>query len=207
MAVTRGEFNELVTDLMGAGDPSTEDKFHPGIIWKVAEFVRNALIEEAFDRNAKHNHFDLNGDFVSSFANVSISLDADRDERFSELPTPVISLKDNLGIRQVSAMKGQRNSFSLVPNGAISTRSLLETFAFKSAKYYVEADRIYYIDVDKDVDKVLIKMVSSITNLPEDQPIPIPANLENVMLERVVAILKEPKTTKQDKENDSNPNG
>lgn len=207
MAITKGEFQELVTDLLGAGDPSTEDKFHPGIIWKVAEFVRNSLIEEAFGRNAKHNHFDLNGDFVSSFSNVDVLKDTDRDERFSKLPAPIVSLKDNLGIRQVSAMKGQKQSFSLVPNGALATRSLLEVFAFKSAKYYVEADKIYYIDVDKDVDKVLIKMVSSITDLPKDQPIPIPASLENVMLERVVAILKEPKTTKQDKENDSNPNG
>ncbi len=208
MAVTKGEFSELVIDLLSGGDSSTENKYHPEIVWKAAEFIYASIVAQSFFKDADGNAYDINGDFITAFKNVDVKLDSDRDEKYSDLPTGIISVKDNRGLRQVSSMKDQKTVFTLIPNGALATHFGLESSALNPyTEMYVEGGKIFYVNINKLADKVLIKMIGSISGLGIDNEIPIPANLEKALLDGTLEFLREPKATNQDKINDSNPNG
>lgn len=202
MAFTRKELTEIVNELLSGGDNPVDNKIHIGIVTEVADVVRVTLIEEAY---RKDSDFDINGDFVSSFSDVPVKEDTGRGEKYSDLPAPLISLRDNMGLRQVSAMKDQKTSFTLIPNGAIATRAGLEVESLnKHNRMYIEKGRIYYLGIG-NVDKVLVKMVVPIRDLGDDDIIPIPAAYEDMFLEKVLAYIGN--GSPQDKTNNSNPNG
>jgi len=84
MAITKQELSELVRDLKSGGDPAMEGKFHPTIIWKVADMVIGSLIEAAMYKTIEGNGYDINGDFITTFNNVDVKTDPDTDEKYSD---------------------------------------------------------------------------------------------------------------------------
>jgi hypothetical protein len=207
MAITKNELSELVRDIKSGGDPSMEGKFHPTIIWKIADMVIGGMIEMAMYKTQGGNGYDINGDFITTFKNVEVRTDADTDEKYSVLPAPVISLKHNRGLHRVSEMKNLEDAFALVPNGSHDVFSILDAhYLNQKTEVYQEGGKIIYRNLRPTVEKVMVKMVAGISALDPDSPIPIPASMEDAFLQRVLELLDEQKLTPQDKVNDNNPN-
>ena len=207
MALTKRELSEYIRDVKFGGDPTMEGKLHPAIIWKTADIVVGRLIEAAMFKTSDSNGYEIDGDFISVFKNVDVEDDSDTDEKYSVLPAPLISLKNNRGLHRVSEMKNVDNAFSLVPNGSHDIFSILDVhYLNKKTEVYLQGDRIYYRNLRPTVNKVLIKMVAGISALDNDAPIPIPSIMEDEFVQRVSDILTEQKITPQDKQNNSNPN-
>lgn len=207
MSITKEELSEYIRDVKFGGDPAMEGKLHPTIIWKTADIVIGGMIEAAMFKTKDGNGYDLNGEFISTYNNVEVKDDSDTGEQYSDLPAPLISLKNNRGLHRVSEMKNIYDAFSLVPNGSNDIFSILDVhYLNKKTEVYVQGDRIYYRNLRPTVDKVLIKMVAGISALALDEPIPVPAIMEEEFIQRVSNMLTEQKVTPQDKTNDSNPN-
>jgi len=174
-------------------------------VYKKIEIARNTIITTDFNQHRNENSYDINGDFITPFNNVPVKEDEEREEKFSELPARIISLPDNRGIRQVSETKGQKNPFYKMPNGMVGTFGNLEAGGLGGGTgYYIERDRIYYVNIGDQVENVLIKMIASVDDLDEDDPIPVPAQFEKPLIDMVKEMMDEKKNTTEDDRNDSN---
>jgi len=206
MALTKIELSELVRDLMSGGDPVREGKFHDTIIWKLADVVLGGLIQEAMWKDPDSNGYEINGSFLTTFV-LDVKDDSDRGEKYSELEHSVITLKDNRGLHRVSERGNTEFAFDQVPNGSHDVFRPLEAHNLNPrTEFYQEGNNIYYRNLGLAVEKVLVKQISAITGLDEDEPIAIPATMEDMFLERIIERLSIQVRAQQDKNNDSNPN-
>jgi hypothetical protein len=196
MALTKRNLSDLIRDIMSGGDPSTEGKLHPAIIWKTADTVFGAMIKEAQRKDRDNNGYDINGDWLSTFKNVEVKTDNDTGEQYSDLPAQVISLNQNRGIHRVSEMKNIDNAFAQVPAGSHDTYRILDVhYLNKKTEFYVSGNKIFYRNLGLRVEKVLIKMIAGIADLGADDPLPVPAVMEEEFINRTMAILQQEKDT------------
>lgn len=207
MAITKNELSDFVRDIVLGGDPTLSGKIHPTVIWKAADTVIGKLIENSMFKDKDSNGYDVLGDFVSVHKNVEVKTDTDTDERYSLLPAPIISLKQDRGLVRVSEMKSSENAFAIVGNSSHDVFSILDVhYLNKKTEVYLEGNRLVYRNLGTSVNKVLVKMVSGITALDGDDPIAVPASLEADLIAMVVDILRPSAMTPQDKTNDNNSN-
>lgn len=207
MAITKNELSELVRDLKSGGDPAMEGKFHPTIIWKLADIVIGGLISASMFKSNDSNGYEINGDFLTPFKNVPVLTDVDTLEKYSILPAQLISLKNNRGLHRVSEMQNLEDAFVQVPNGSHDVFSILDVhYLMDKTEFYLQSNKIFYRNLRPTVTEVLIKMVAGISALDNDEPIPIPSIMEDQFLQRIIEMLDEQKATPQDKYNNNNSN-
>jgi len=213
MAITKNELSDLIRDKMLGGDTTLSGKLHPTIIWKTADTVIGKLIQMEMFKNKDSNGYEINGDFITQYPNennpepISVKTDIITGEKYSVLPAPLISLKDDRGLIRVSELKSVENAFAIVGNGSHDVYSILEAhYLNKKTEVYLQGNQIRYRNLRASVDQVLVKMVSGISSLDPDAPIPVPSSMESDLIEMVSNLLQEEKLTIQDKNNDNNPN-
>lgn len=206
MALTKNELEEYIRDIISGGDETLEGKYHPAIVWKTADTVLGSLIAESMRKDIQTNGYEINGGFLST-AVLDVEEDTDRDEKYAVLPYPIIALKENRGLHRVSETKNPEVAFSQIPNGGRDVFNSLDVRDTSDrAKFYQEGNKIYFQRIGKLVNKVLVKAVFSITNADPDAPIAIPADMEDMFVDRVLQRLGISQATPQDKSNDNNPN-
>jgi len=214
MPLTKLEIAELVRDIKLGGDASSEAKMHPTIIFKVAELARNQLIKTAYNDSrsliAQQGYgvgrTYINGDFYSTYKSVKIYEDCDTNRLYSVLPGRLISLPHDRGLRSVSPMHEEDNPFNIVETGSSATYKGLEADTMSGPEIYIEGERIYYRNFNNISCEVLIRMISSISDLEDDEIIPLPAEYELQFLELIKQSLQEQQVVPQDKRNDDNVN-
>ena len=206
MALTKSELSELVRDLMSGGDPVRGGKYHDTIIWKLADVVLGGLIQEAMWKNSKTNGYEINGSYLTTLT-LDVLDDDVTGEKYVELIHGVISLNENRGLHRVSEIGNVDNAFTQIPNGGRDIFAGLDaSFLNQRTEFYQEGDRIKFNNLGKAVTQVLVKLVSAITGLDPNDPIAIPATMEDLFVQRIIDRLDPQKRTPQDKNNDSNPN-
>lgn len=206
MALTKKELSEYVRDIMSGGDPSREGKFHDTIIWKTADIVLGGLIEAAMWKDKQSNGYDINGSYLSTFT-ADIKEDSDRGEKYSLLPHSVISLKENRGLHRISEVGNTDFAYNQVPNGSHDVFRILDVhYISNRTEFYQEGKRVYYRNIGTSVTRVLKKYVAAISGLDADDPIAIPASMEDQFVERIIERLRFSQLIPQDKSNDQNPN-
>ena len=213
MAITKNELSDIIRDKMLGGDDALSGKLHPTIIWKTAETVIGKLIESAMFKDKDSNGYEINGEFITQYPSnknpdpILVKTDSFTDEKYSDLPAPLISLKNDRGLVRVSEIGSVDNAFAIVGNSSHDVFSILDVHYINSkTEVYVQGNRIVYRNLRTGITQVLIKMLSGISSLDPNDPIPIPASLESDLVEMVSAMLQEEKLTTQDKSNDNNPN-
>lgn len=207
MALTKNELSDLIRDKMLGGDPTLSGKLHPTIIHKTADTVIGKLIETAMFKDKDSNGYEINGEFITQFPPVDVKTDSITNEKYSDLPAPLISLKYDRGLVRVSDVKDLENAYAIVGNSSHDVFSILDVhYLNRKPEVYVQGNQIRYRNIRTSVEKVIIRMVAGISSLDNDAPIPVPASMEADLIQMVSDILQEEKLTTQDKSNDNNPN-
>jgi hypothetical protein len=205
MSLTKEQISVLIADLVGGGDQPQNSKFHPSNIAKLVEVAYNTVI--AIDYNQARNEGDhnINGDFYKTFEDVPVLFNKSRNEYYSEIPCNFISLRNDRGIGMISEMQNQANAFFPVSanSGAIWEGLEADSECLRP-EFYVDGERVYYKRIPKSVEKVLMRIVSCIDNLEDDEKIPVPAQYEDELLNLVIAKLELEEQSIQDKYNDTN---
>ena len=206
MAITKNQISEFFRTILSGGDATLEGKLHPTIIWMAADTVLGGLVQEAMRKDQKSNGYDINGSFLSTFT-IDVLNNTSRGEKYSVLPYSVISLRDNRGLHRVSAIGSPEFSFTQVSNGSHDIFRILDAHYLNThTEFYQEGNKLFYRNIGKAIDKVLVKAVFSITGLGGDEPIAIPSSEEDEFLDRIQQRLMPQVVSPQDKTNDSNPN-
>lgn len=200
---------DLVSDIKLGGDESAATKYDSREIEYIIDMVRSQMIDADLKDGISNNNYEIKGDWISTYTDVEVKYDSERDEYYSILPAKLISLFEDRGLKQISPIKGQRNPFIRVANGALGIYSNLEAgylggkTGFYTEKHSTEGTRVYYFNLRRQITSVMVKMVASMLDMDSEEDVPIPGNKEADLLNYVSQMLNEKKYTPEDKYNDS----
>lgn len=212
--ITKEKIAERVKASFGGGQVINGRKLDDREIFEVLETVRNGFLD------AWQQEFGaLDGEFVTQYRGddgkgVDVLCDAVTLQKYSILPSRLISLSGQDGLRQVSPMKNQQESFIRLPNGGLMSFAMLEAGLLAgNTGYYIErvkqgtnkSIRIYYQNIPVDYNKVLIKAIASVSDFENDEHLPIPAKYEEQVVTLVLQAFKQQEQTPLDVKTDSNP--
>lgn len=206
--LTKEQIAWIIIKPFQGGVVNTFREIDPRDIYPIIDNVRNAIMESIVAEFG-----DLDGEFVTPYKKVPILCDEYTGEKYSVLPADIISFGDYLGIRQVSPMKNQKMSLIKMDNGAENTHAPLESGKLHgNAGYYLQRDpvakkmHIRYVNLPSNFDSMLIKMIASVKDFEEDEPLPIPAKYEHQLIETVGQTFDKTFKIPQDTKSDVAPN-
>lgn len=150
---------------------------------------------------------DVTSEFVSTYPDVLVQKDSQRDKLYSVLPAQLVSLSGGKGVRQVSGVKDEFDVFIPINSGDDGLFYGLEAGPLSGKKvYWLEGNKIFYKNISPlwEGESVMIKMISSIYSLGEDDYIPIPAGVETDFEDNTFSRLVLQRDSKEDKLADNN---
>jgi hypothetical protein len=175
---TRKVLVEQVLRKLSGGNLSSSFAVSELEVGKQIDQVTNAIIRI----NCLNGSWD---DYITTFDNVSITLDESRNIYYCVLPSKVISIPNQMGVFQVSTMKDQSNIFLPVTANA----SWLYGFELSdvlqgNSGYYNEQDRLYFVNYTPfdNTDKVLLKLIVDRSSLDEEEDYQVPPDIEEMIL-------------------------
>lgn len=195
---------ELVIMRLSAGNPSFASKLDARDIFAAIDIMIPSLIHAELKGNMKMGSFQINGAWYTAFENVKVYKSKSRKERYINLPARLVSLEADRGI-MIFPMEDQSWPFVITNNTSQSVFRNLEAGKI-TRTCYVEGNKVFFPTLDSRVKEVLVKMVGATDQLDEDDPLPVPAIMEDQLLEKLVAKFKEQVAYKEKKTNDSNVN-
>lgn len=193
LTTTKNKLAEQVIRRLNGGDSSVESQYDKREIILFIEQALAALVKSEFMASLRIAGPHIGSQYISSFINVPILRDEDRDEVYSIIPHDYVNLPNDRGIQQVSMMKDQTSAFVPVRNGSTALFSKSPASRLEGRiGFYPEGNRIYYKkDLLKDgCDKVLIKLiVPSPSELDDDDPYPIPTDMQLPVINEVLKLM------------------
>lgn len=206
--VTKYLLADQVLRILSGGDIQRDSNTQIREAMRIVAQARDMVVrQEVWSLMKQADDFDIPGEYITTFNNVEVKKDEDKDILYSVVPAQFINLPRNMGIYQVSLMKDQFNSFIPVRPSFRSMYNGLGGFCLEDRiGYWVEGNRIYYqgmVDSD-DINKVCIKEIVSSSEIDdEDEAFPIPPDKEIDVINIALEIYGYQKQVKKDEINDS----
>ena len=205
---------EQVIRILKGGTPNDDVNID---VREVAMYIEQAFSNIVRSRLFSDKHSDvewLNGSYLYTFKNVEVVKDDDLDMYYSLLPATAIDLPNDTGVQYVGYMKNQKEAIRPVPPNFQSLFSGLAAFNLEGAAgYYVEGNKIYYVNWDGALDacKVLIKMMVSASSDEESHAFAIdecnftsiPLDMQEEIIRRTVEIYRIEVSVPKDITNDN----
>ncbi len=210
--ITKRILGEKILRRINGGDytPSSSNVKAQDVYLEL-EAARNTLIQKILNES----HEDISSQFETTYTNIVVSKDTERERFYSTLPAQLISLvikgnsSNNIGIRQISGMKDEYDVFvPMNSNDSGVFFGLPASGLNGKIGFWSEGDKVLYENMPYywEGKNVMIKMISSIYDLDEDDFIPIPAgeelNLEDLVYQRMAGM----RNTPESKLADASPN-
>ncbi len=139
----------------------------------------NKAVKEHYLTSAAIGKGDIGGllpdQFISTYEDVEVKKNVNRNLKYIDFPATPVNLLENMGVNGVYAMEGSvdfkytKNRFKL--NG-------YEEYIGKSTFYWIEGKRVFFYNLSPSVESVLVMMITSISDLNDDDEAPIPMGAE-----------------------------
>lgn len=199
----KDEFIELIKISLSGGTPPQEyeGKFHNVVIEKHIEMAFNEVVSAIQDPSVIDQ-------FCIIHRNVPVLFDEELDLKYSDLPASVLNTIHFRGIRLISPMKDQENAFFIRKNNSTSVMNRLQSnTAVRSNTARLEGPkRVYYDRIAQGIDKVLIKMVTTFSEIASDDDIEMPGGKDSAVFQMVLQNMQMQMQTPENMRNDNNPN-
>src|SRR3990167_1034485 len=175
--ITKEILGEKILRRINGGDPTTAVNVDVRDIYLEIEASRNSLIQELLNSTSN----DISSEFETTYENVPVLKDVNRNRFYSTLPSQLISLvikgnsSNSIGVRQISGMQDEYSVF--IPTNSNDTGVFYGLEAGNmggKVSFWVEGNKVFYENMPYYYENktVLIKMISSVYSLPEDAFIP-----------------------------------
>lgn len=184
--LTKGKIASIVITALQGGKTPSFRKIENRSVFERIETVRNLMMEKQIQQFG-----DLDGEFVTQYQNIDVLCQEETNQKYSILPSRLISFGEWIGLRQISPMKNQKESFIKVANGFQRMSAHIPAGKLHGhTGYYLErvkigtdqSLRVFYQNIHTDYDKVLIKMIASTYDFDENEALPIPASAEESLI-------------------------
>lgn len=199
----KDQFIELVKISLSGGTPPQEyqGKFHDTVIEKHIEMAFNEVVSNIQDPS-------IIDQFCVVHKNIPVLTDDDLGLKYSDLPSSVLNTVYFRGLRLISPMKDQTNVFFIRKNNSTSVMNRLQSnnSVYSNTARLEGPKRVYYDRISNDIDKVLIKMVSTFSEIAEDDDIEMPGGKDGIVFRMVMEAMSVQMQTPENMRNDNNPN-
>lgn len=207
MMTTKKLIAEQVLRILEGGDINDDSAYDIREVMRLIDQVVSLQIKAGWIENLKAGHPGVAGSYISTFKNIPLHYDEDMGVSYLELPCNYVHLPAGRGIHHLSRTKEISEAFVPMSSGNSSLFSHSPAEGLEGRiGFYPEGKRIY---LTKDLyhqgcKKVLLKLViPPLSEVGQDDPYPIGAEAELVVIEKVLELLREP--VKKDVLNDNNP--
>jgi hypothetical protein len=170
----------------GLSNPDTELDLREIILFVEQAF--GSVVKTQIFQNRQEGIQDINGQFIYSFV-IPIGMDARQGLPYSVLPANTLNLPYDQGVYDVSFTKDRSTNFKRVPNNFLSlTRGLKIGGLGGNIGFYVEGNRLYYVNLpeDNEIEEIMVKLVSPIQGLDDNESVEIPLEIQEEIVKRTV---------------------
>lgn len=199
---------KIIHSLEGGKFKVSESRYDVRYVMRFIEDAYGYMIKNSFfDGKRYSDRYDtIPEEFISTFEDVDIKKNDNRDVYYSKLPGRIISIYEDRGLKSISWMQDDKPFIRVSPGSSGAWGSLESSALHGNIGYWVEGNNIIYKNmdnVDTDKDKVLVRMLSGIETLKDDDTIPMPIDYEYEITMMVKDLLQGKKTVEEDTTNDN----
>lgn len=184
-----GVLAEQCLNLLQGGHLTDDIQFtFPQMVVAVGQ-ARDQALRILFWENKRLGEGDIDGAFIKDYPEQEVKLDADKKMYYSDLPSPVVALANDMGVYQVLYEQDQYSGFTRVPNGFLHLTKGLEVATMSGRKtFFKESERIYYPNFKKKNGPctVLMKLIPSGTGLSAEDYSYMTPEMEMQVVQAVV---------------------
>lgn len=170
----------------------TEDSdiLRPELILAIRQRLGVKVLERFYQTKAD-DVGQIDGGFIYTFKNITVSEDTDLEAYYAVLPSSYPDILYGMGLKQVSPTKEPKTVYIPVKNGFTALFNGLEGATLEGQiGYYTENDRIYFTNMtaSNNPPSVLIKITCPLDGLPPNTQVNIPSDLQAAVIEEVYAM-------------------
>lgn len=151
-----------------------------------------SVAKKEFYENKQDGVAEVDGVFIYTFGKADKLvpvLDVDTDMYYIWIPSSSLRLPHEMGINQVSAMKGQKDPFVRITAGSLGIWENLKANAFGGRQtYMVEGTKMYFPKMTSDtVTDILLKMAIALDTVDVEETLNIPPSVADAIVSMVIA--------------------
>jgi hypothetical protein len=139
--------------------------------------------------------------FLATYT-LDILFDQTQDRRYAEIPVKIFSMPRNRGVRAVVPIQGD-TMFIPVTREELALNKYYQASFGTEVQYFIEGKRVYFQNLDSIVDKVMAILVTPITELADDEELPIPAGSEKDLIDYCVNFFTQARGVPADNSNNN----
>jgi len=143
--------------------------------------INYAITKQYYINKKEEGESTIPNDFISTYY-VPVQKDTVRNVKYSDLPTQLLSMEKNRGLRGIYPVQGNDQFVE----GYFEARKHDQYYARSwkdSTLYRLIGDRVEYDNISPVVSEVIIRMVSAIGDLSDEDEVPVPAGSEVEVIE------------------------
>jgi len=174
------KISEQIIALMAKGEPEE-------IIQAIRECYATAA-KLAWYEGKQNDLSEMDGAFIYSFKNLNPVKDEEVDMWYIDIPSTYVGLPHEMGINQVSYMKGQDSAFVRIGAAGWGIYSGLKSSTMGGLQVYqTENTKMYFPKMtDLEVGPILLKLSVALDAIDVDEEINIPGNIVDTIIGMVL---------------------
>lgn len=168
-----------------------------GNLQAIIESVKNVYASQcklSWFENKAEGINEVNGIFVYTFKNISPELDCDLNLFYIDVPSSYLNLPNEMGVNQVSFMKGQNRAFVRVGSSSWGMWTNLKSGLLGNNQiYFMEQaisepnSKIYFPNMDENnKGNILLKLTVAVDTTDVEAEINIPPNIVDNIVNAII---------------------
>jgi hypothetical protein len=192
----KGAVISLVRNILNGGSQDQDSSdFHESLIEEYVDSVLAQMMAEAILDDEDY------GDLLRTFENVPLQKNEERDERYIELPVPLVNVSGAL--HSVTPMQDRKRPYPVLDAGEEAIYSSMDV-ASCMPFVYLEGNKVWFNNAPKTTKTVLVRMLASVSGLSENDNIPVPNGRQKDLVDMVVERFVTQYQIVEDSTNDNN---
>ena len=175
-----------------------------GSVQELIQAVKNAYataVKNSWFEGKKEGIDEINGSFVYTYKDIKPVYDTDVDTYYITIPTSYLELPHEIGINQVSFMKGKNVPFVRLAQGALGLFSGLKSFVMGGNQvFFVEGDRMYFpkmkmteIEVNGETRGLILVLTLALDEVDVDEKL----NISPAIQDEIISLVLQKYATKE----------
>lgn len=185
--MTKGDAISQIRNAIGGGIVNEDilQRFPDDIIMaKVRDAANFYILNTYYETRKIEGISEFPANFLATYP-LTIQLDSVQQRKYAELPVRIFSMPRNRGIRAVVPKQGN-TMFTQVTREELALNEYYKASFGTETQYFLEGNKIYFENIDSVVNEVLAILVAPITELNDDDELPIPAGYEKDLIDYCV---------------------
>lgn len=144
---------------------------------------------------------DFNGLFLGVYENWPVQWNANRKVHFIDLPGRIIPLPKDRGLPYIGPMYDETLQYPIVGQTSVSNSG--DYFQFAPMSFaQIEGTKVILRNHNDVVNAVLVKLIRDVSDLTDEDTVPIPAGLEPQVIDMVAQFIAGRRALPEDNKND-----